>query len=67
MEEGTHPFVEALMHVFNTFKEMFLAFLGVLPKAISLFLWVISAVFILPCVFVAGHIYPKWVEWGEDF
>ncbi|MEI8328179.1 MAG: hypothetical protein WCG02_03530 [Candidatus Taylorbacteria bacterium] len=28
-------------------------------------LWFASAVIILPCVFVAGTIYPKWVDLGE--
>jgi hypothetical protein len=36
-------------------------------KAVSVTLWAATAVIILPCVFVAGTIYPKWVEWGEGF
>ena len=48
-------------------KEMWEAFIGVAPKAISFFFWILAAVFILPCVFVAGTIYPKWEKWGEDF
>jgi hypothetical protein len=36
-------------------------------KVIHVTLWAASAVIVLPCVFVAGVIYPKWVEWGEDF
>ncbi len=38
-----------------------------LPKIFSFCLWVIAAAFILPCVFVAGNIYPIWEKWGEDF
>lgn len=36
-------------------------------KAISIILWVAVGAIILPCVFVAGHIFPKWTEWGEKF
>lgn len=46
-------------------KEIFGAICGVIPGAFYFMLWVISAIFILPCVFVAGTLYPKWVEWGE--
>ena len=60
-------FGETLTELFNVWKEMLLAFWSVIPKAISVFLWVLSAIIILPCVFIAGNIYPKWVEWGEDF
>lgn len=41
--------------------------LSVVPKIVSFCLWVIAAVFILPCVFVAGALYPLWEKWGEDF
>lgn len=37
------------------------------PKIISFILWVFAAAFILPCVFIAGVIYPLWEKWGEDF
>ncbi len=60
-------FGDAFKALFDLFIEMFMAFLAVLPKVLKFLLWVISAVFILPCVFVAGNIYPAWVEWGEDF
>lgn len=53
--------------LFTLAGEMIGAFFTVLPKVIKFVLWVISAIIILPCVFVAGNIYPKWVEWGEDF
>jgi len=47
--------------------ELTKSFFAVLPKAVSFILWVICAFFILPCVFVAGIIYPAWTEWGEGF
>ncbi len=47
--------------------EMLGAFLAVLPKVLKFLLWALSAMVILPCVFVAGSIYPVWAKWGEDF
>ncbi len=41
--------------------------LAVLPKAFMFVLWVACAFIILPCVFVAGTIYPAWADWGEGF
>jgi len=62
--ETIGDFIGAL---FKVWLEMLGAFLAVLPKAIMFILWLVAAVFILPCVFIAGEIYPKWVEWGENF
>ena len=59
--------MEILKELLDLWKEMFGSLMGVLPKAMSVALWGLVAIFILPCVFVAGHIYPKWIEWGEDF
>ena len=60
-------FGDAIGALFKLWGEMFLAILAVLPKVIKITLWILSAAIILPCVFIAGTIYPKWVEWGEDF
>lgn len=46
---------------------IFGAIWGAMPKVLSITGWVIAAVIVLPCVYVASHLYPKWVEWGEDF
>jgi len=40
---------------------------SVLPKAFSFFFWLLSGLFILPCLYVAGHLYPSWEKWGEKF
>jgi hypothetical protein len=60
-------FGDAIGALFKLWGEMFLVILAVLPKVIKFVLWILFAIIILPCVFVAGTIYPKWVEWGEDF
>ncbi|MBU6232231.1 hypothetical protein KGP36_06350 [Patescibacteria group bacterium] len=61
--------METIESIFNglweTWTEMFGILMELLPKLISLVLWALSAVIILPCVFVAGVLYPKWTEWGE--
>lgn len=64
---GDNAFVAMIESLFNLFVEMLGAFFAVLPKIISFVLWVLVAIIVLPCVFIAGNIYPKWVEWGEDF
>lgn len=46
--------------------EIFSAFWSIIPKAFMFLLWVLLAIVILPCVYIAAEIYPKWVEWGED-
>lgn len=38
-----------------------------LPKAFKFTLWVLSGIIILPCVYIAGNLYPKWVDWSEKF
>ncbi|MFA6314897.1 MAG: hypothetical protein WC648_00820 [Candidatus Paceibacterota bacterium] len=50
----------------SVIKGVFGWFAKMAPKAISLLLWILTAVIILPCVFVAGELYPKWVKWGEE-
>jgi len=56
---------EIFSKLFDVWKEMFSTIWEILPRALSFFFWVLVAIVILPCVFVAGNIYPKWVEWGE--
>jgi hypothetical protein len=38
-----------------------------ITKIVSFSLWVISGVFILPCVFISTVYFPKWEKWGEGF
>jgi phage-related protein len=52
---------------FEVLGEMFSAIWDVLPGIISFVLWVVAAFIILPCVFIAGTLYPAWMEWGEEF
>lgn len=60
-------FGELIVSLFSIWKEMFSAIWGAMPKVFSVSLWVLTAIFILPCVFITSVIYPKWIEWGEDF
>lgn len=39
----------------------------IIKKMMSFLLWVVVAVFVLPCVFVASYVYPIWEKWGEEF
>ncbi|MDE2038112.1 MAG: hypothetical protein KGI69_02725 [Patescibacteria group bacterium] len=47
--------------------DMFFAILSVFPKFIKLVIWLLLALLILPCVFVAGTVFPAWEKWGEQF
>ncbi|HEX7724716.1 MAG TPA: hypothetical protein VF438_03215 [Candidatus Paceibacterota bacterium] len=40
---------------------------NILKKVIPFVLWVLLAIIVLPCVWVASEVYPKWVSWGEEF
>ncbi|MDE1970902.1 MAG: hypothetical protein KGI50_05000 [Patescibacteria group bacterium] len=57
----------ALKALAGIWAEMFMAVISVFPKFIRIFIWALLALFILPCVFVAGTIYPAWEKWGQDF
>lgn len=59
-------FGEIISALWKVWAEMFVAFFSSLPRIISFILWVLSAIVILPCVYVAGELFPKWVDWGED-
>lgn len=63
--------IEALSSLFGTlweiWKEMASAIFDIIPAAIHFILWALAGIIILPCVFIAGNLYPKWMEWGEDF
>ena len=53
--------------LFSVWKEMTSAFFAVLPKALHVILWFATGLLIIPCVFVAGTLYPMWEEWGKEF
>lgn len=50
----------------SVWGEMFSSLLEALPNILMYTLWIIVGILILPSVFIAGHIYPWWTEWGED-
>lgn len=41
--------------------------MGLISKSFFFGLWVFAALLILPCVFVANHLYPLWADWGDNF
>ncbi len=63
MEEFENAFVGIMKLV----GELLMSVLSVIPTVLKFVFWVLLAIFVLPCVWVAGTIYPLWVEWGEDF
>ncbi len=51
----------------KVWSEIFDHITDIAPKVFHFTLWAVSAIIILPAVFIAGTLYPLWVEWGEDF
>ncbi len=68
-EEGgsSNLFETVVGGIFTAIGHILGAFFMALPKIISFILWVVVAIIVLPCVFVAGNIYPKWEKWGSEF
>ena len=60
-------FLEVAEVAKTIFVEVFGILWKVITKGLLFLIWALPALIILPCVFVAGHIYPLWVEWGEEF
>ncbi|MFA6601935.1 MAG: hypothetical protein WCT02_03725 [Candidatus Paceibacterota bacterium] len=52
--------------LWEVWKEMFAIFMGIFPRAVSFVFWILCGIIIVPCIFIAGQIYPKWQEWGEN-
>jgi len=55
------------MDVFKEIGSLLKGAVGWIPKAIHIVLWGLSAIIILPCVFVTHFIYPLWEKWGKEF
>ncbi len=51
----------------DLWTEMFGKLFPMLLVGLSFLLWVVTALIVLPCVFVAGTLYPMWEKWGEEF
>jgi len=56
---------ELFTGLWEVWKEMLAALMEVLPSAFMFVLWVVCGILILPCVFVAGTLFPMWADWGE--
>lgn len=60
-------FAETGKVIFEAWIEL-LGFLFVIfGKLLHFGIWAIAGALILPCVFVAGTLYPKWEKWGDNF
>lgn len=60
-------FTGVLTALWEVWKEMASLLWAFIPKAIHFSLWAIAGIIILPCVFIAGNLFPTWQEWGEKF
>ncbi len=61
--------MDAILELLKSFWALTAGLIGsllaLIPKAVILSLWVACGIIVLPCVYVAGILYPKWVDWGE--
>ncbi len=53
------------MDLWNIWVEMFKLVKAFLIRFTIFILCALCGIIVLPCVFVAGNLYPKWTEWGE--
>ena len=60
-------FSQIFSFIFETLAEIWKLLWPMVTTAVSFILWVLAAVIIMPCIFVAGTIYPMWEKWGENF
>ena len=63
MEDGISTLFSTLWEVW---KEMASALWAIVSKLLKLSLWILSGIIIVPCVYIAGSLYPMWQEWGDD-
>jgi hypothetical protein len=66
-DKPSNPIETLFVEMVKLIWEMLVSVFKVIPVVLKFIAWVLLAVIVLPCVFVAGNIYPWWVEWGEDF
>ena len=52
--------------LWEVWKDMYKSMMDVLPKALKFILWLLCGILILPCVFVAGVLFPAWEDWGKE-
>ncbi len=54
-----------LQNLWSLWMEMIQVLFKFALKFFIFILWVLAGIIVLPCVFIAGTLYPKWTEWGE--
>lgn len=52
--------------VFEAIGTVLGTILKIVPKALGFIVWILCGIIILPCVFIAGNLYPVWVKWGDE-
>ncbi|MEI6396849.1 MAG: hypothetical protein WCO48_02135 [Candidatus Taylorbacteria bacterium] len=67
MDEKPSMLVDLFSELWKVWSAMFGHLMEIAPKVFHFTFWALSAIIILPAVFIAGTLYPMWVEWGEDF
>lgn len=52
--------------LWNVWMEMFDIAKEFSLRAFKLTIWIICGIFILPCVYISGILFPMWTDWGES-
>ncbi len=65
--KNMEAFKEVIIELLNIWKSIFSSIFAAIPKIISFILWLMVGIIVLPCVFIAGTIFPWWNDWGDDF
>jgi len=57
---------ELFSDLIKIWKEMLVLAWTAFVRLFKILIWLLCAIIILPCDYVAGNLYPLWIEWGED-
>lgn len=57
--------MEVINEIIGGITELLSQTFGFSIKFLNVLFWAIAGALILPCVFVAGNIYPMWEKWAE--
>lgn len=58
--------MEVISEIVDAMIELIQESIGFSIRFLNVLFWAIAGAFILPCVFIAGNVYPKWEKWAEN-
>lgn len=58
--------MEVISEIVSSVIELIQETMGLSIKFVNVLFWAIAGALILPCVFIAGNVYPMWEKWAEN-